>query len=160
MTALSLPLLDQPALPWSFLVLEAARGGVAVPDWLFLAVPGVVGEVLGMPAEEVQGAHVDQALLRLPDSPLALLWGLLMAVDEELPRPGAALRLDHEAVVGSFREAVPLVDLLHDAAVIVQQSYGADGFFDCMASLEDPDSWDARGAVAAGMYLMLLYGAR
>ena len=48
-------------------------------------------------------------------------------------------------------------DLLHDAALQVRASYGPDGFFASCDAIEG-DKWDARSAVAAMLYLLLLMG--
>lgn len=154
---MKIPQEGEPDLPWGYFVLQAARGSTKVPDWVLLAVPGTVGRVLGVPPGEVTEEQVALALDRLPADPAPLLGFLLAVVDEGLPPPHARPRLEAAAALGSFREAVNFRDLLHDAALIVRESYGSEGFYECFEAIEG-DSWDARAAVAAMLYMLLLMG--
>jgi len=153
---INIPLTGADPLPWGFFVLQAARGGVQVPDWVLLAIPAVVSARLGIPAEEVTGEDVERALEALPADPVPLLERLLEPVDLPVPSKRATFRLGDEAALGAFREAVDHLALLHDAALMVRLDYGSEGFFACCDALEDPAVWDARGAVAAMIYLLLL----
>ena len=147
----------EPLLPWDYFVLQAARGSVKVPTWVLLALPEAVSWQVGVAPEDVTEAHVEEALMCLPEDPTGVLTLLFDLFEADLPGPGSFLKLDDQAPLGSFREAVAQLDLLHDAAIILQTQYDAAGFMACMESIEG-DDWDARGAVAAMMFLMLLRG--
>jgi len=144
-------------LPWGYFVLQAARGSVRVPDWVLLAIPEVVGERLGIRPEDVTDDDVERAFRQLPPDPVPVLSQLLSAVELEVPEPGtAAPRLGADQAQGCFREAVDHVALLHDAALRVRKRYGAEGFFSSVDAVSSQERWDARDAVAAVMYLLVL----
>lgn len=155
---LCLPQYREPDLPWSYLVLQVARGARWVPERLVLTVAAVVAEHLGLDPDEVDEHHLDEALRGLPDDPAPFLARLLKPAGLALPDPDDDdLRLEEAAVRGPDRPAVDQVLLLHDAALVVLGDFGPDGFLACMESLDEPD-WDARRALAAAMYLLLLGG--
>ena len=154
-----IPLADQPALPWGYFVLQAARGAVRVPEWVWLAVPAVAAARLGLSDEEaVTAAHLDELLALLPEDPRPVLGRLLVAVELPVPDPEKdRLHLEEAAVRGAFREAVDHRVLLHDAAMLLLLDYGPEAFYACTDAIDDPDTWDARGAVTAMMYLLVLH---
>jgi len=155
---LRIPLAWADDLPWGYFVLQAARGSVRVPDWVLLAIPEVVGLRLGIPPDDVTDEDVERALRQLPADPVPVLSQLLSAVDLEVPDPSSAEpRLGADEAQGSFREAVDHVALLHDAALQVRQQYGPEGFFSSIDASSNQERWDARGAVAAVMYLLVLF---
>jgi hypothetical protein len=153
---LVVPLDGEPDLPWDYFVLQAARGSVRVPDWVLLAVPRTVADRLGIAPAEVREAELEQALALLPPDPRVMLAAQLARADVPIPAPTSGLRLEATAALGPFRDAVSSADLLHDVAVVLQRDYGRAGFYAAVESLEDPVRWDARGAVVAMVYLMLL----
>lgn len=154
---LRIPIVGQQDLPWGWFVLQAARGAVQVPDWLWLAIPGIVGARLGVSPDEITEDHIDRALALLPDDPRPVLARLLGPLEVPVPDPTRdPLRLDDESPRGTFREAVDQHALAHDAALILLGDYGPGGFFACTESVEE-ERWDARGAVAAMMYLLVLH---
>lgn len=154
---LVIPVEGDVALPWDYFVLEAARGGVRVPDWVLAAVRPAVGARLGIDPESVTGDEVEQALAHLPPDPEHFLGGLLLVAGLAVPDPKADdLVLGEASVLGSFRPAVGGPDLFRDACLVVLLDYSREGFLACMDAIEDPERWDARGAVAAMLYLLLL----
>jgi len=152
-----IPQEGEPDLPWGYFVLQAARGSTKVPDWVLLAVPGTVSRVLGIAPGDVTEDDLATALEKLPPDPAPLLGFLLAVVDEGLPPAHSRPRLKDDAALGAFREAVDFKDLLHDATLMVRESYGVEGFYECFEAIEG-DRWDARAAVAAMLYLLLLMG--
>lgn len=150
-----IPLSDGDDLMWGYFVFEAARGGVSVPAWVLLAVPPVVEERLGIAEDDLSDEHVDELLGALPDDPSEVMGPYLAAVGLPVPEPGDEFRLE-VAPRGSFRDAVGFVDLLHDAALDLRQQYGAEHFYACTEALEDPADWDARAAVSAMLYLLII----
>jgi hypothetical protein len=145
----------QPDLPWHYFVLQAARGAVRVPEHvLFAVVPAVAGR-LGVPEETVEGEHVDRALLLLPESPDFVVERMARLMDFGAPVAADRPRLPPEAALGSFREPVSQTDLVHDALLSLRQRYGKEHFLHCMDAIEG-ERWDARAAVAAMIYLLLL----
>ena len=154
---LRIPLAWTDDLPWGYFVLQAARGSVRVPDWVLLSIPAVVGQRLGISPEDVTDEDVERALAQLPPDPVPALAQLLTAVEVEVPVPGVSQsRLGVDQARGSFREAVDHVALLHDAALELRQQYGPEGFFSAVDAVSNEERWDARGAVAAVMYLLVL----
>jgi hypothetical protein len=146
------------ALPWDYFLLQAARGSVRVPDWVNGALPGAVATCLGLDPDEVDSDDLERAIGLLPDDPQPWLARLFKPVEREVPDPARdAFKLEDRATLGAFREAVSQYDLLHDAALIILADYGRDGFYACLESLE-PDDWDARGAVAAMIYVFMIRG--
>jgi len=143
-------------LPWDYFVLQAARGGIRVPEWVGLAITRSVGDHLGKSADQVTGQDVDAALEGLPGDPAPRLSWLFRRFEQPIPSPTAGLRLSEKSVRGSFRPVVAQLDLVHDAAVLLQQHYSAEHFFECTEGLEDPDTWDARAAVIAMLYVCLI----
>lgn len=151
-----IPLSDDDDLMWGYFVFEAARGGVSVPSWVFLAVPPVVEERLGVAEADLTDEHVDQLLAAMPEDPSDAVAPYLAAVGLAVPGPDDEFRLDSATVRGSFRDAVGFVDLLHDAALDLRRQYGAEHFYACTDALEDPAAWEARAAVTAMLYLLIL----
>jgi hypothetical protein len=153
--SLNIPIYGQVDLPWSFFLLQAARGSVRVPEWVERAVPAVVAARVAKKPEDVDEDDLNEALALLPEDPSAVLWRLLLAMDSDLPDHGQ-LMLDEAQVLGSFRPAVGQVDLLRDVATMMMADYSPEAFRACLASIEG-DAWDARGAVAAMVYLLLIH---
>lgn len=144
-------------LPWDYFLLQAARGGVRVPDWVLFALPPAVGAALGRLPSDVTDDDLERAFEQLPRDPTWLLHRLMKPLELQVPNPGeVGLVLAESQARGSFREAVGMPDLLHDAALVLQLDYGRAGFAACMEAIEDPSDWDARAAVAAMVYLLLL----
>jgi len=154
MTLLYIPIYGEPDLPWSFFLIQAARGSVRVPGWVQAATPAVVSARLGRSPEEVDEYDLDACMSNVPAYPILLLETLLKPLQERLPAPTDPLRLRDEQVTGSSRPAVRQYDLLHDVAVIMQVDYSIDTFYAYLEALEDPEDWDARLAVAAMLYLV------
>lgn len=152
-----IPVEGEEDLPWDYFVLQAARGGVRVPRWVLLAMLRAVADRLGISADAVEQADIDRAIAQLPGSPDAVLGPILERSGQKPPDPRKdALRLDEARVRGSFRDTVPVDDLLHDASWIVSANWGPAGFHACLDAIDDPDVWDARAAVAAMLYLMAI----
>jgi hypothetical protein len=154
----NIPLDGEPDLPWHYFVLQAARGSSQVPHWVLLAIPAAVGQRLSIPADTVTGEHLDRALGRLPVDATPVLQLILSQAGLSLPDPGASPRLRPEAALGSYRDAVPSDDLLHDAVLRLQSDFSRDGF---IARVDGTDgaAWDARDAVAAMLFCVLLASA-
>jgi hypothetical protein len=154
----NIPIEGEPDLPWFYFVLQAARGSPRVPYWVLLAIPAAVGQRLGIPAADVTGDHLEEALGRIPTDPAPFLYVLLGQGGLAVPEPGAAPRLAPEAARGSARDAVASDALLHDAALLLVNDFTRDGFFARVDGTEGPD-WDARDAVAAMLFCVLLASA-
>jgi hypothetical protein len=154
----NIPVEGEPDLPWHYFVLQAARGSSRVPYWVLLAIPAAVGQRLSIPAADVTGDDLEVALGRLPTDPTPFLHVLLGQGGLDVPERGSVPRLAPEAARGSAREAVASDDLLHDAALRLVEDFTRDGFVARVDGTEGPD-WDARDAVAAMLFCVLLASA-
>lgn len=155
---MNIPIEGEPDLPWHYFVLQAAMGSSRVPHWVLLAIPAAVGQRLGKRPEEVTGDDLDTALLRLPADPVPFLEVLLAPSGVPVPARGSAAHLAPDAARGSRRPSVPSDELLHDAALRLVDDFTRDGFFARMDGTEGPD-WDARDAIAAMLFCVLLASA-
>lgn len=154
---LVIPLEGEEHLPWDYFVLEAARGGVKVPTWVLKAVRCAVATRLCLTLEAVDGEHIDQVIKELPPSPRPLLLQLLSHLNLAVPQLGVdSCRLRSDQAIGSFRDSVGSPDLLWDAALAVQDEYGADGFYNNFEQALKGKEWDAVAAVASMIYLLLV----
>ena len=154
-----IPISGEIPLPWDYFLTQAAIGGARVPEWLMLAVPEAIGLHHGIPSDDVTGEHVDNAMANLPTDPMPYLRRVFSFLDLATPQATDPLRLEPEAARGSGRSIVSQADLLHDAAVLLLQDYGAERFFSLCDEVLDHEDWDARCAVAAMLYLNLVRGA-